>query len=222
MASTQSALGPRWRKAYEQFSRTRLPVPTMSLSPPSEKHRFPPTELLDMRKPGVAAHWESLQPPPNSALIALAHRMGIAGIFSSSSTSTTTKSGKVKTVDDEQMALLIRQACTHDSFARRHAAMYPNESPPPTNGMLASLGNTLLGLFTVEFIHASYPHLPTRVLKAATAAYVGHQSCANVAQELGIAPLVRWHRQVLFSSSDEIPLFFITIVSRVRTCLTRV
>ncbi|KAG8760174.1 hypothetical protein FRC14_003930 [Serendipita sp. 396] len=167
----------------------------MSLSPPSEKHRFPPTELLDMRKPGVAAHWESLQPPPNSALIALAHRMGIAGIFSSSSTSTTTKSGRVKTVDDEQMALLIRQACTHDSFARRHAAMYPNESPPPTNGMLASLGNTLLGLFTVEFIHASYPHLPTRVLKAATAAYVGHQSCANVAQELGIAPLVRWHRQ---------------------------
>jgi large subunit ribosomal protein L44 len=74
--------------------------------------------------------------------------------------------------------------------------MYPNESAPPTNGMLASLGNTLLGLFAAEYLHASYPHLPTRALKAATNAYVGHQTCANVAQEIGIAPLVRWQRKV--------------------------
>lgn len=59
----------------------------MSLSPPSEKHKFPPSELLDMRKPSAAAAWDALQPPPNSALVALAHRIGIAGIFSSASSS---------------------------------------------------------------------------------------------------------------------------------------
>jgi large subunit ribosomal protein L44 len=99
-------------------------------------------------------------------------------------------------VDNESMGLLLRQACTHDSFAREHAKMYPNESTPPTNGMLASLGNSLLGMFAVEHLNATYPHLPTRVLKAAAAAYVGHQTCTNVAVELGVAPLVRWHRKV--------------------------
>jgi hypothetical protein len=53
----------------------------MSLSPPSEKHKFPPNELLDMRKPAAVAAWDSLQPPPGSALVALANRIGIAGIF---------------------------------------------------------------------------------------------------------------------------------------------
>ena len=100
--------------------------------------------------------------------------------------------------DDEQIALLLRQACTHPSFARHHTAMYPTESAPPTNGMLSSLGNTLLGLFAVEYLNASYPHLPTRVLKAATNAYVGHQTCANVALEIGVGPLIRWHREVRF------------------------
>jgi len=94
------------------------------------------------------------------------------------------------------MALILRQACTHDSFARPHAQMYPNESPPPTNGMLASVGSSLLGLFATEHLNSSFPHLPTRVLKAATNAYVGHQTCANVAQEIGAAALVRWQRKV--------------------------
>ncbi|CAG7851731.1 SubName: Full=Related to MRPL3-Mitochondrial ribosomal protein, large subunit {ECO:0000313/EMBL:CCA74656.1} [Serendipita indica DSM 11827] len=173
----------------------------MSLSPPSDKHVFPPAELEDARKPEAAAHWESLQPPPNSALIALAHRMGIATIFGSS---TPAKAKAKSTLDDEQMALLIRQACTHDSFARQHATVYPDESVPPTNGMLASLGNTLLGLFATEHLNASYPHLPTRVLKAATSAYVGHQTCVNVAQELGVAPLVRWHRQLSSASRQSV------------------
>jgi dsRNA-specific ribonuclease len=47
-------------------------------------------------------------------------------------------------------------------------------------------------------LNASYPHLPTRVLKAATNAYVGHQTCANVALEIGVGPLIRWHRKVRF------------------------
>jgi hypothetical protein len=92
MASRTKTIGPKWKKAYESLSRTRLAIPTMSLSPPSEKHRFPPTELLNTEKPGVAAHWDSLQPPPNSALVALAHRIGIAGIFTTTSTSKGTRS----------------------------------------------------------------------------------------------------------------------------------
>jgi large subunit ribosomal protein L44 len=62
--------------------------------------------------------------------------------------------------------------------------------------MLASMGSSLLGLFATEHLNSSYPHLPTRVLKAATNAYVGHQTCANVAQEIGAATLVRWQRKV--------------------------
>jgi len=53
-----------------------------------------------------------------------------------------------------------------------------------------------MGLFTTEHLHASYPHLPTRVLKAAVSAHVGPLTCANVAQEMGAIPLLRWHRQV--------------------------
>jgi hypothetical protein len=79
--ATHVVKGPRWRKAYENLSRTRLPLPTMSLSPPSEKHRFPPSDFLDTRKPNLVPKWDALQPPPNSALVALAHRMGIASIF---------------------------------------------------------------------------------------------------------------------------------------------
>ncbi|KAG6381624.1 hypothetical protein JVT61DRAFT_223 [Boletus reticuloceps] len=52
-----------------------------------------------------------------------------------------------------------------------------------------------MGLFASEYLHASYPHLPTRVLKAAVSAHVGPLTCASVAQEMGATPLLRWHRQ---------------------------
>ena len=58
------------------------------------------------------------------------------------------------------------------------------------------MGNALLGLFAAEFVNASYPHLPTRVMKAAVSAYVGPNTCAGVAKEVGAAPLLRWHRTV--------------------------
>ncbi|TFY73580.1 hypothetical protein EWM64_g10432, partial [Hericium alpestre] len=56
------------------------------------------------------------------------------------------------------------------------------------------LGNSLLGLFAAEHLNTSYPHLPTRALKAAVSAYVGPMTCASVAREMGAAPLLRWHR----------------------------
>jgi large subunit ribosomal protein L44 len=58
------------------------------------------------------------------------------------------------------------------------------------------MGNALLGLFAAEFVNASHPHLPTRVVKAAVSAYVGPNTCAGVAKEVGAAPLLRWHRTV--------------------------
>jgi large subunit ribosomal protein L44 len=74
----------------------------------------------------------------------------------------------------------------------------PNAPQLATNAHLGALGNALLGLFATEYINASYPYLPTRVLKAAVTAHVGPLTCSNVAQEMGAAPLLRWHREAGF------------------------
>jgi len=82
----------------------------------------------------------------------------------------------------------------HESITLHYSKSYPNKPLPLTNTNLAVLGNSLLGLFATEFVHASYPHLPTRVVKAAVSAYVGPTTCADVAKEMGAAPLLRWYR----------------------------
>lgn len=119
--------------------------------------------------------WSELQPPPRSALTALRHRVGLGNVLS-----------------DEELEL----ACTHPSYLPFYAKHNPDKQALQANGNLATLGNSLLGLFASEFLHTSYPHLPTRVLKAAVSAYVGPQTCANVAKEIGAAPLLRWRRTV--------------------------
>ncbi|KAI0295394.1 ribonuclease III domain-containing protein [Multifurca ochricompacta] len=142
--------------------------------PLSSLRSFPPKEALASRSSSFSPEaWAALQPPPPSALSALSHRIGL---------------GAVLQIPE------LEQACTHPSvlplFTRRH----PNQKPPPANENLSTLGNALLGLFASEFVAASYPHLPTRVVKAAVSAYVGPNTCANVAKEVGAAPLLRWHR----------------------------
>ncbi|KAF9245226.1 ribonuclease III domain-containing protein [Melanogaster broomeanus] len=96
---------------------------------------------------------------------------------------------------------VIRRACTHKSFVNLHTKYYPSSPTPPTNADLASLGNALMGLFASEHLHASYPHLPTRVLKAAVSAHVGPLTCASVAHEMGAAALLRWYRQPMTPTS---------------------
>lgn len=158
--------------------------------------RFPPKEALFVKRevpkePFDPETWAALQPPPPSALSAFAHRIGLAEILSSTER--------------------IQQICTHSSFALLHSQRYPHEHTPETNSHLAAIGNALMGLFATEYIYASYPYLPTRVLTAAVTAYVGPLSCASVANEMGAAPLLRWHRTVstpLSTSSDQ-PLMFI-------------
>ena len=54
------------------------------------------------------------------------------------------------------------------------------------NEVLASTGNSLLGLFASEFLANRFPFLPTEPLKSAVTAYVGPSACVAVARELGI------------------------------------
>ncbi|TFK71664.1 ribonuclease III [Pluteus cervinus] len=141
--------------------------------------KFPPKEAIFVQRevpkaPFSPEAWASLQPPPPSSLSAFAHRIGLASILTSNE--------------------LIQQACTHPSFLVPHRHHYPQERAPATNAQLATTGNALMGLFASEYVQATFPYLPTRVLKAAVTAHVGPLSCANVAQEMGVPQLLRWHR----------------------------
>ncbi|KAI0034438.1 ribonuclease III domain-containing protein, partial [Vararia minispora EC-137] len=118
--------------------------------------------------------------PPPAALAALAHRLRLA---------------------DKVPLEKLEQACTHPSI-RVLVHQFPDVKHAAVNANLATLGNALLGLFASEHVHASYPHLPLRVLKAAVSAYVGPLTCANVAKEIGAIHLARWHRS---ASTNVVP-----------------
>jgi large subunit ribosomal protein L44 len=143
--------------------------------------KFPPKEFLKANQANTPPSfspeiWGSLQPPPPSALTAFAHRIGLGSILTTPE--------------------IIQQACTHSSFISLHQRYYPKSPAPASNAQLATLGNALMGLFASEYVHAAYPHLPTRVLKAAVSAHVGPLTCASVAHEMGATQLLRWHRTV--------------------------
>ncbi|KAA1468840.1 ribonuclease III [Dentipellis sp. KUC8613] len=141
--------------------------------PLSSLKSFPPKQATSSEAIFNAEHWSTLQPPPTSAFSALAHRIGLGNAIGPSD---------------------LQQACTHPSILPLHAQHRPTDPPPAVNGNLDALGNSLLGLFATEHLNATYPHLPTRALKAAVSAYVGPLTCASVAKEMGAASLLRWHR----------------------------
>ena len=178
-------------RVRKTLPRTVLPAPSMSPTAPART--FPPAEALKKPKYNerelAVETYSQLQPPDTSALAAFAHRIGIASIFSA----------------EDDMLSLVRQALTHSSFAPFHQSHYPNEPPPPTNTNLAVMGNSLLGLFATEHVHASYPHLPTRVLKTTVSAYVGPRTCQTISKEIGVAPLLRWARTVRAYSISVLP-----------------
>jgi len=155
--------------------------------PLSSLRSFPPPQALAASSSKSQTFfdtesWAAIQPSPVSALTAFAHRIGL---------------GKVLTSPD-----VIQQACTHQSIIPTYSKLHPNKPLPLTNSNLSTLGNSLLGLFASEYIHALYPHLPTRVLKAAVSAYVGPTTCASIAKEMGAASLLRWQRTVRILSSS--------------------
>jgi large subunit ribosomal protein L44 len=161
--------------------------------PLSSLKSFPPKEALASSSSSTFSPelWSALQPPPHSALSTLRHRIGF---------------GSVLHIPE------LEQACTHPSVLPLFAKHRPHQKPPPANGNLSTAGNALLGLFASEFVNASYPHLPTRVMKAAVSAYVGSNTCAGVAKEVGAAPLLRWHRTVRLFQQILLFLNWITLL----------
>ncbi|KAG6831545.1 hypothetical protein H0H92_009464 [Tricholoma furcatifolium] len=167
----------------------RLMTTAAKMASVSTSHlpRFPPREAIykeeEIPKLAFAPEtWASTQPAPPSALSAFAHRIGLSSVLADPET--------------------VLRVCTHSSFSTLQQQFAPSEHKAPTNAHLAPLGNSLLGLFAAEYVHAAYPHLPTRVLKAAISAHVGTLTCAAVAHEIGAAPLLRWHRSEGINHSD--------------------
>ncbi|KEP49790.1 60S ribosomal protein l3 [Rhizoctonia solani 123E] len=160
--------------------------PRAMTKPPSlvPTRPFPPPEGLSSNSASTtfdAKLWSSLQPPPTSALSALAARLRLPVDSDASS--------------DHAITLpLLAQTVTHPSFIALHQQHYPHETPPAHNGLLAALGNQLMGLFAMEWVVTTYPHLPTNVVKAVVTAYVGPITSAMLAKEWGALPLIRWMR----------------------------
>ncbi|KAF8717763.1 Ribonuclease III, partial [Rhizoctonia solani] len=162
-------------------------TPRVTTKPPSlvPTRPFPPPEGLSSNSDSAtfdAKLWASMQPPPASALSALAARLRLSVASDANSDNTITLP-------------LLAQIVTHPSFVDLHQRHYPHEAPPAHNGLLAALGNQLMGLFAMEWIVTTYPHLPTNVVKATVTAYVGPTTSAMIAKEWGVAPLVRWMRK---------------------------
>lgn len=136
-------------------------------------------------------------PPPLSALSALANRL--ASVTASTGVSCSLA----------QDLPLLEQCLIHESFwtgVSELAAppmgttrLYTHHHDTPLasgtttnlhahNGPLATLGNALLGALTSELLLSSFPHLPTRVTKAALTMYAGPKSLAAVASSWGVGP----------------------------------
>lgn len=170
--------------AFRASSRRLLA--TLSSTP----NAFPPPEALSSAtalKPFQPKIWASLQPPPPSSLHAFASRIRLFEPLPTESADATLP---------PDLPDLLTQALTHQSFVQLLSEHAPTDPPPRTNVEWEAMGNHLLGLFAAEFVHANWPHLPTRVVKAAVSAYVGPQTCADVAKEWGLKNMVRWTKVV--------------------------
>ncbi|KZP00646.1 hypothetical protein CALVIDRAFT_456187, partial [Calocera viscosa TUFC12733] len=123
----------------------------------------------------------ALQPPPASQLSAFAYRVGLLPPRSTRAL-------------EERILPLVQQVCTHPSYVPFFRAHRPDAPVPQSNAPLDVVGNSLLGLFAAEYVHATWPHLPTRATKAAVSAFVGPNTLFMVAKELGATQLLRWAR----------------------------
>ena len=173
------------RQPLMGYAQRKVATTASKLAHVSSQHlkALPPkSSLLAASRPGAppavfdAHSWAASRPTPASTLAAFAHRIGLGSVVPSTD--------------------VLQQACTHPSFVSLHSQHHPDQPLPATNASLATLGNSLLGMFATEFVNSSYPHLPTRVLKAAVSAHVGPTTCANLAREMGVTPILRWHRTV--------------------------
>lgn len=157
----------RARKDQEKAQAARIAVPPVALNDP---HLF-----------------HSLTPAPASVLASLVARLGLSPA-------------------NDAAIEQLRVALTHPSWAELRDSNLDNAKANEqlgevlresleasraaqglqSNGQLATLGNSLLGLLASEHLHLQYPNLPTRVFKAALSSHVGPGTLVDVAVELGL------------------------------------
>jgi large subunit ribosomal protein L44 len=87
-----------------------------------------------------------------------------------------------------QLHQAVISCLTHPSYLSiPSSSTLQTDTELESNELLATLGNTLLGLFASEHLTSQFPYLPTEALKQAVTAYVGPATCLSVARELGLA-----------------------------------
>jgi hypothetical protein len=235
---------PQWQKDLESEEESQWKKDWELNEIPQWQENLQSEEIISSQLGPLAVKdafkYDALRPRPQSAFIALAHRLKLV-------------SHKTDTETQQRRIFALIQACTHISYIELLArtreqygeeaevgygkgvirntargkfkkvvrddqlhrqwevdkasmrdleirakvdAQYLDATSNSSNETLSALGNTLLGLTASEFLHLRYPNLPNRVFKAALSAYVGPNTLADVASELGIAAkgIVRWDR----------------------------
>lgn len=201
---------PSSKRSYASTSRQSQEIPRSHLGPLAAKDPFV---------------YDTIRPKPQSTYVALAHRLKLISHktdaqtqrkriealvqacthFSYTDLIARTKEKYGEDADAGRGSGIIRNMgeggeLSHSNALERtqaqNDAQYLDASLTKSNETLAALGNTILGLIASEFIHLRYPNLPNRVFKAALSAYVGPNTLADVASELGVAAkgVVRWDR----------------------------
>lgn len=170
-ATSSSGTSARLIGLTRSITTPRSPLPPKHLSP-----SFNPSSLSEL-----AISQLNQSPPPISALAAFNSRLNLNLPLN-----------------------LLEQSFIHPSFWSLKSHLlnthFHNQSRS-SNAPLAALGNSILGTLTAELLLSSFPHLPTRVTKAATSLYVGPKSLAQVAEKKwGVAPGRLEHQLV---KSDE-------------------
>lgn len=166
--------------------------------------------------------FETLLPPRRSAFVALAHRLKLISHKTDEQTGRRRLDALIVACTDASYKEMARKVLSHgpvmagrgivrnttvegyekvglvDKTQEQLDTQYMDAAPTHSNEALAALGNSLLGLMASEHLHLRYPNLPTRVLKAALSSYVGPNTMADLAAELGLTAkgVVRWHRRV--------------------------
>lgn len=169
-----------------------------------------------------ASLYDTLRPQPQSVFVALAHRLNLISPKTEEYTKRKRVESLIQACTHPSFAQLItktkekygqdgevgrgkgvvrndteRNESTQEDRTRKQLDnQYFDPTIIDSNESLAALGNTTLGLVASEYLHLRYPNLPNRVFKASLSAYVGPNTLADVATELGIAAkgVVRWNR----------------------------
>ncbi|SNX87229.1 related to MRPL3 - Mitochondrial ribosomal protein, large subunit [Melanopsichium pennsylvanicum] len=167
--------------------------------------------------------YASIRPPPLSAFVALTSRLGLIP----SSVDPQTRERRIRLVYqacthpsfqnlvdrvNAEPNLKLEPSVAVSGLVKKQGATPLDDAQllafkadgVEHHAALATVGNSLLGMLATEYLHLRYPNLPTRVLKAAVAAFVGPTTLADVGSELGLAGqgILRWNKQARVPTSN--------------------